>query len=134
MTLRLKTTILYPCPCGSNKQYSDCCGRFLDGREAPATAEELMRSRYTAYTLQREDYLLSSWHISTRPAALNLQEGKAIKWIRLEVKNHQQQDSDHATVEFVAYYKVNGRMHKMHEISQFVRNNSHWFYLQGIIK
>ena len=127
-----KNFILYPCPCGSNTQYHDCCGRFLDGNSLPATAEELMRSRYTAYTLKREDYVLASWHPATRPAALDLSMDNAIKWVRLEVKHHQQQDSDHAIVEFVAYYKVNGRMHKMHEVSQFIREDSRWFYLKGI--
>ncbi len=54
------------CPCGNDKQYINCCGRYLDNAEAAATAEILMRSRYTAYTLEREDYLLATWHRSTR--------------------------------------------------------------------
>jgi SEC-C motif-containing protein len=123
-----------PCPCGSNKQYIDCCGRYLDGNEMPTTAEALMRSRYTAYTLQREDYLLATWHTSTRPTTLNLSSDNATNWVRLEVKKHKQNDIHHAIVEFVAYYKINGRMHKLHEISQFVRVDSRWFYLSDIIK
>lgn len=122
------------CPCGSNKQYTDCCGRYLDGNEIPDNAEALMRSRYIAYTLQREDYLLATWHSSTRPTILNLSNDKAIKWIRLEIKNYTQQDVDHAIVEFVAYYKIKGRMYKLHEVSQFVLNNLRWFYLGEIIK
>lgn len=122
------------CPCGSNKQYTECCGRYLDGNKIPDNAEALMRSRYTAYTLQREDYLLATWHASTRQTALNLSNDKAVKWIRLEIKNHTQQNVDNATVEFVAYYKIKGRMYKLHEISQFVFNNLRWFYLGGIIK
>lgn len=124
----------HPCPCGSNKQYIDCCGRYLDGNEIPTNAEALMRSRYTAYTLQREDYLLATWHTSTRPATLNLSDDNTTNWVRLEVKNHKQNDMHHAIVEFVACYKINGRMHKLHEISQFVRVDSRWFYLDGIIK
>jgi hypothetical protein len=57
------------CPCGSGRPYAACCGR-LHGGEPAATAEELMRSRYSAYVLGLEAYLLATWHASTRPAAL----------------------------------------------------------------
>jgi len=119
------------CPCGSNKKYNDCCGRYLDGGEAAPTAEALMRSRYTAYTLLREDYLLATWHASTRPAALGLAEDAASKWIALQVKRHEQQDAEHAIVEFVARYKVGGRAHRLHEVSRFVREAGLWFYVDG---
>jgi SEC-C motif domain protein len=119
------------CPCGSNKQYADCCGRYLDGNEIPATAEILMRSRYTAYTLLREDYLLATWHASTRPAQLDLAEEAASKWLGLQVKRHEQHDAEHAIVEFVARYKVGGRAHRLHEASRFVREDGRWFYVDG---
>jgi SEC-C motif-containing protein len=119
------------CPCGSNKKYADCCGRYLDGDESAPTADTLMRSRYTAYTLLREDYLRSTWHPSTRPVALGLADDVATKWLGLEVKRHEQPEPDHATVEFVARYKVNGRAHRLHEVSQFVRENGRWFYVDG---
>lgn len=90
-----------------------------------------MRSRYTAYTLLREDYLLATWHTSTRPASLDLAADAATKWIGLEVKRHEQQDADHAIVEFVARYKVNGRAHRLHEVSRFVREDGRWFYVDG---
>ena len=90
-----------------------------------------MRSRYTAYTLLREDYLRSTWHASTRPAALGLAEDVPTKWLGLEVKRHEQQDADHAIVEFVARYKVNGRAHRLHEVSRFVREEGRWFYVDG---
>lgn len=116
---------------GSNKTYVDCCGRYLDGGELAPTAEALMRSRYTAYTLLREDYLLDTWHHSTRPAALGLKDEVATRWLGLEVKRHEQQDAEHASVEFVARYKVNGRAHRLHEISRFVREQGRWFYVDG---
>ena len=50
------------CPCGSGGTYEACCGRFVEGRALPETAEELMRARYTAYTLGRGDYLRTTWH------------------------------------------------------------------------
>jgi SEC-C motif-containing protein len=122
---------LIHCPCGSGKELSTCCARCLDAGEAAATAETLMRSRYTAYTLLREDYLLATWHASTRPARLGLAEDAPTKWLGLEVKRHEEQDEHHAVVEFVARYKVNGRAHRLHEVSRFVREAGQWFYLDG---
>ena len=122
------------CPCGSgSKKYADCCGRYLDGGEAAATAEALMRSRYTAYTLGHEDYLLATWHHSTRPAALELTSEPRNHWLGLEVKRHEQPEPDHAVAEFVARYKVGGRAHRLHEISRFVREAGQWFYVDGAI-
>lgn len=119
------------CPCESNKPYTDCCARYVEGAEPAPSAEALMRSRYTAYTLLKEDYLLATWHPSTRPAALGLATEAPTKWLGLEVKRHLQQDADHAIVEFVARYKVQGRAHRLHEVSRFVREEEKWFYVDG---
>lgn len=93
-----------------------------------------MRSRYSAYTLLKEDYLLASWHPSTRPTALGLADEAPTKWIGLEVKRHAQQDAEHVTVEFVARYKLNGRAHRLHEVSRFVQEAGRWFYVDGDIQ
>ncbi len=93
-----------------------------------------MRSRYTAYTLGRENYLLATWHPSTRPDTLSLAEDMATKWLGLEVRRHAQQGMGHAIVEFVARYKVQGRAYRLHETSRFVRENGRWFYVDGDIK
>lgn len=122
---------LIECPCGSGKPYTACCAPYVDGGEAAPTAEALMRSRYTAYTLLWEEYLLATWHASTRPTALGLAQEAPTKWIGLEVKRHEQQDADHAIVEFVARYKVNGRAHRLHEVSRFVHEQGRWFYVDG---
>ena len=122
------------CPCGSNQSYAECCARYIEGGAAAPDAEALMRSRYTAYTLLKEDYLLASWHPSTRPALLGLADEAPTKWIGLEVKRHAQQDTEHATVEFVARYKVNGRAHRLHEVSRFVQEAGRWFYVDGDIQ
>jgi len=119
------------CPCGSTRKYADCCGRHVEGGEPAPTAEVLMRSRYTAYTLLKEDYLLATWHASTRPPVLGLKEEVPTKWLGLEVKRCAQQDADRAIVEFVARYKVNGRAHRLHEVSRFVREDGRWLYLDG---
>jgi len=119
------------CPCGSGKSYTTCCARYVENGEYAPTAEALMRSRYTAFTLQNEEYLLATWHASTRPASLGLAEETSNKWIGLDVKRHEQQDANHAIVEFVARYKINGKAHRLHEVSRFVREQGRWFYVDG---
>lgn len=118
------------CPCGRAAPLAACCGRYLAGTPAP-DAESLMRSRYTAYTLADAAYLSSTWHPDTRPAKLDLAEEPVPKWLGLSVKGHAQQDESHATVEFVARYKVAGRGFRLHEISRFEKLGGRWYYLDG---
>jgi SEC-C motif-containing protein len=121
------------CPCGSGLKYADCCERYLGGTQQPNTAEALMRSRYTAYVHEDVDYLLRTWHASTRPAGLNLQDTRPDKWLGLKIVNTakgQQQDSE-GGVEFIARYKLNGKAYRLHEKSRFLRENDIWFYLDG---
>lgn len=118
------------CPCESGKTYQECCQVYHDG-EAALTAEALMRSRYTAYALGLEEYLLRNWHKNTRPESLDLHEEPKPQWLGLQIKSTQTINTDTATVEFVARYKVNGKAHRLHEISQFVQIDKHWFYLNG---
>jgi SEC-C motif-containing protein len=116
-----------PCPCGG-PSLEACCGRFLSKENSPVTAEELMRSRYTAYVVADEDYLKASWHASTRPAESVVDA--SIKWLALDLRNAQEED-DEATVEFVARCRVSGRGHRLHETSHFVREAGQWFYVDG---
>lgn len=118
------------CPCGKGPSLENCCGRFIAGTPAP-DAEALMRSRYTAYTLGERAYLLATWHPSTRPAELDLDAGGAPRWLGLEVRRHLATGPDAAIVEFVARYKVGGRAHRLHEVSRFLREDGHWYYLDG---
>lgn len=119
-------TKLSACPCG-RADYTDCCGPYHNGAPAP-DAEALMRSRYSAYVLKLEAYLLATWHPDTRPAAIEFGDEK---WLGLEVKRHLPSDSNHATVEFVARYKIAGRAYRLHEISRFVLEDGRWFYVDG---
>ena len=116
------------CPCDGG-DYAACCGRYHNGIPAP-DAEILMRSRYSAYVLKLEAYLLATWHVSTRPVELELAADKT-KWLGLEVKRYLYESADRATVEFVARYKVGGRAGRLHEISRFVREDGKWFYVDG---
>jgi SEC-C motif domain protein len=121
-----------PCPCGSALAYARCCGRWHAGPGAlqAATAEDLMRSRYSAFVGGLLDYLQATWHPSTRPAVLEpLPEG--LRWLGLEVRRHVPQDADHALVEFVARSKLGGQARRLHETSRFVREGGRWFYLDA---
>ncbi len=120
------------CLCGSGKSAESCCHAYHAGATAP-TAEALMRSRYVAYALGLEPYLLETWHISTRPAELKLNEDPP-RWLGLSIKRYEQQEIDLATVEFVARYKIGGRAYRLHETSRFVREGGRWLYLDGDIK
>lgn len=122
------------CPCGSGKSYADCCGPLHVGAAIAPTAEALMRSRYSAYGLGLEPYLLATWHPSTRPVALHLAEEQGTKWLGLAIKRHQVLDANHASVEFVARYRIAGRGHRLHETSAFVREDGRWFYVDGVIQ
>ena len=117
------------CACGSGRAATDCCARLHAGEPA-ATPEALMRSRYSAYVLRLTDYLLVTWHPSTRPAGLPPDE-IGLTWLGLEVRRCTMQDADHGTVEFVARSKLAGRAHRLHETSRFVREDGRWFYLDG---
>ncbi len=103
----------------------------------PLTAEALMRSRYTAHTLQREDYLLATWHHSTRPASLDLTKEVSTKWLGLDIKHAgKTAEADrHTVVEFIARYKIGGsRAQRLHESSNFLREDGRWFYVDGELK
>ena len=115
-----------PCPCGTGKAHESCCGPLHQGAPA-ATAEALMRSRYSAYVLQLTDYLIATWHPSTRPSTLALDPPR---WLGLQVKR-QEASGDTATVEFVARYKVGGKAGRLQECSRFVREDGRWYYLDG---
>lgn len=119
-----------PCPCGLPARLEDCCGRHHAGIPA-ATPEALMRSRYSAFALGLEEYLLATWHASTRPAALNLKEGPQPKWIDLKVIASALQDADHGTVHFVARCRIGGKAERLEETSRFLRENGHWYYVDG---
>lgn len=120
------------CPCQSGQTYARCCGPLHSGEAVAATAEALMRSRYSAYVRCDTDYLLGTWHADTRPAALDFSEAERTRWLGLEVKRHVRQNEDHAIVEFVARYKLGGGSAvRLHEISRFVREAGRWYYVDG---
>jgi SEC-C motif-containing protein len=128
-----------PCPCGRTDRrdkpiaYAMCCGRYLDDFDnTPAPdAESLMRSRYTAFVLEREAYLLATWDPARRPAAIEFEPG--VKWLGLDIRSRSVLDAEHAEVEFVARQRsaTTGAATRLHERSRFVREGERWYYLDG---
>ena len=110
--------------------YQNCCGRWLESDTPAPDAHSLMRSRYSAFGLERGIYLLQTWHASTRPATLEFDPG--VKWLGLDVHSHRVLDANHAEVEFVARQKsVGAPALRLHERSRFVREAGRWYYMDG---
>ena len=86
-----------------------------------------MRSRYSAYVLGVNDYLLATWHASTSPGELEL---SPVKWLGLEVR-HAQTSGDAGVVEFVARCRTASGAERLHETSRFVRADGRWYYIDG---
>ena len=128
-----------PCPCarisanGKALLFDACCGHYLEG-EAPTPtpdAASLMRSRYSAFVLQRESYLLATWHASTRPAQLGFDTTG--RWLGLEVRKAMVTSATEAEVEFIARFKPQGASAwRLHERSRFVLQDGRWYYLDGV--
>ena len=119
------------CPCGSGRGYLKCCGPLHHGERQAATAEMLMRSRYSAYVRADADYLFRTWHPRTRPDEISPDPG--IVWIGLDVVDTDAggEDDDSGEVEFVAHFESAGRVDTLHERSRFERRAGRWFYVDG---
>jgi SEC-C motif-containing protein len=118
------------CPCGSRAAYDNCCGQWHGGQAAP-TAEALMRSRYTAFVLQLDRYLLDTWHPTTRPPSIEFVPN--LKWLGLDVRDRSSTGENTAEVAFIARYRIGGgSAARQHERSRFVREADRWFYVDAV--
>jgi SEC-C motif-containing protein len=121
------------CPCGSNKVFGKCCGRFLGGEQWARTPEQLMRSRYSAYSLGNHgDYLLKTWFPATaRGLSAATLSRREHEWTALEILD-KSQDGDQGMVEFKAWYREgDGEPQLLHEKSVFQRMGGRWLYVGG---
>lgn len=124
------------CPCGSKKNYLDCCGAFIDGDSIPSTPEELMRSRYTAYTKANIDYIMKTMR---GPAAEHFDPKAAKEWaedaswsgLQVLKSTIDPEDENKGTVEFIANYILDNKWKVIHEISEFHRIDGQWYYVDG---
>ncbi|MEI5099681.1 YchJ family metal-binding protein [Streptomyces sp. PmtG] len=119
------------CPCGHPSPYEKCCGALHRGEAAAATPEELMRSRYSAFVVRDEAYLLRTWHPRTRPPGIAFDE--ALRWTGLDVEETTDGTAFHSTgtVTFRARYRDDGRADSLHERSRFERVDGAWVYVDG---
>lgn len=102
------------------------------------TAEQLMRSRYSAFVLANGDYLMQSHHASTRPLKEKksiIKWAKSVQWLKLEIIEISKgtENDTEGTVTFNAYFNENGKADIIHEKSAFVKEDNHWTYL-GVSK
>ncbi len=124
------------CPCGSKQNYDACCGLYIEGGEKPETAEQLMRSRYTAYTRENIDYIAATHYPSSKddfdiPQALEW--AKNSDWQGLEIVETVDGGKSDQTgvVEFKVDFTLNGESNKLHERSDFKKKNGIWYYVDG---
>lgn len=124
------------CPCGSRLNYAECCEPVIRAEKPAATAEALMRARYTAYTMAEMDFLQQSLHPDKREG--NDPEGardwaENSQWHGLEIIAAEQggPEDDTGTVEFVASYTYDGKDQQYHEVASFSRVDGHWYFTEG---
>lgn len=125
------------CPCGSNRTYRDCCEMIISGKKEAASALELMKSRYVAFTMANVEYLMSSHHSKTRPVKESKQIKKwaeSVQWMGLVILNIQggEEADDIGYVEFRAMYLEAGQIQQIHERSLFEREKRKWVYKSGV--
>lgn len=124
------------CFCGKESEYNKCCGEIISGLRVANSAEELMRSRYSAFAVADGDYLMKSHHPKTRPEkdkkAIE-QWARSVKWIGLSIisTNNGKKGDNNGTVEFKALYMEGGKLEQIHEKSEFVKEQDLWYYVSG---
>ncbi len=122
-----------PCPCGSGKTFSLCCEPVLSGKRIAATAEELMRSRFTAHVLQDYAYLHRTYLPTYKKPYVAEPAGEPIKWRRLVIHAHDAGPKpDTSTVDFSAYFDEQGSEQVLHEKSEFSRIDGNWIYARTV--
>ncbi|WP_159564495.1 YchJ family metal-binding protein [Budvicia diplopodorum] len=127
-----------PCPCGSLKNFTQCCDSLLSGHSVAQTPAELMRSRYSAYVVQNVEYLISSWHVDYR--IVNMAQSLSAsfehtEWQGLTIIDEVAGSNDcEGYVEFIAKYQDTKTNIKnvIHERSHFIKQEGRWYYTSGI--
>ena len=125
------------CPCGSGHHFVVCCQSIINGKSVAQTAEQLMRSRYSAFVKGEVDYLLRSHHSSTRPVKERshmLQWMNSVQWLGLTILSAAagQANDSNGYVEFKAFYVESNQTQIIHEKSLFEKENGYWVYVSGI--
>ena len=120
------------CPCNKLKSYQACCQALHDGKLTASSAEQLMRSRYSAFVTGNIAYLIATLHPDKRQAddeTILSQTIEDTRWLGLKIIRHKPAGNN-ATVEFVAFYQDQA-IGQLHERSNFIKQDKHWFYVNG---
>ena len=119
------------CPCGSGDKFNDCCGPLLRRQAEAETAEQLMRSRYSAFVKRNGGYLMYCWHPDSRPEKVGQLPTEG--WAPLEILSTAAggPDDDYGTVEFRTAYIHADHDHPVHEVARFERHEGRWVYAGG---
>jgi SEC-C motif-containing protein len=121
------------CPCGSGTAFEACCNAIINGRSHAETAEQLMRSRYTAYMLKNVDYLMDTTYPESRSDDLESSTRKwmrQVEWLKLHIVATEQglPGDEKGYVEFIAEYLTSAAPGRHHECSVFKKVDGDWFY------
>ncbi|KAA1429072.1 YchJ family protein [Nocardioides antri] len=119
------------CPCGSGASYDACCRPLHRGDRRAATAEQLMRSRYSAFAVHDAGYLLRTWHPATRPPSLDLDPRLAWEGLEVLATEAGGPDDVNGIVEFRAHHRTGRESGVLHEVSRFRRQGEQWLYVRG---
>lgn len=122
------------CPCGAGRVYEACCGKFHSRQASAATAEQLMRSRFSAFALGNTAYLLATWDPRTAPSHLDLDADVTYQGLQILSTKRGGPFDDVGEVEFVAWLLVDGRASIQRERSLFTRIDRRWVYSTGILE
>ncbi|MBS3796434.1 MULTISPECIES: YchJ family protein [unclassified Pseudoalteromonas] len=123
------------CYCGSEKQYADCCGRYIDGGLHAGDPLTLMKSRYSAFCTQATEYLVATCSASAlqnNQADEVAEFAKAAKFIKLEIVDTNL-NTYPGEVEFKAFYLFANTLCCIHERSTFIEQNGQWLYDSGTL-
>lgn len=123
------------CPCGSQRNYTGCCGMYLDSTHVPISPEALMRSRYTAYSLANIEYIKKTMRgkpLCGFDEVEAMRWAKRVVWIGLRVINTSFKCEDIGYVEFIAQFMEGEQIRTIHETSEFHCEQGAWFYIDGV--
>jgi SEC-C motif domain protein len=128
-----KPTPASSCPCGSGKPFGDCCEPILTGQRQAATAEELMRARFTAHVVHDFGFLHRTYQPTSQTPFVESPDKPMTLWTRLVVHQHAPGIApDTSTVDFSAYGTEEGQELVLHEKAEFVRQHGAWIYSRSL--
>jgi SEC-C motif-containing protein len=120
-----------PCPCGSGQLFEACCEPILTGQRAAASAEQLMRARFTAHVAHDFKFLHATYRLTSGTPYVPEEGEPTLQWTKLVVHAHATTDNpDKAFVDFSAYGTEDGTEKVLHEKAEFLRINGTWLYMR----